>query len=292
MQLSLLDFLPSYPLYDSKNLYPKIDSLKELKRLEPIEPPKQIWEKGSLLQHQKNLARLMSSKTDFNVLVVMHETGTGKSCVAFSISEISKIKNSKFSQNKTVVITPNQDVATNMKNELIKCTGGIYDANMEIESYIPKNYYRLQMYNWVKKQEDNYIFLWEEKKKQLSKLKYLNPRKEENMKKEIEDIDNKIENNTFNPMIDYYTPLQFNIWKEKYQKEYLQLYPDLERFNKIKYKKWLDKFEIVTSQVGFSTRPGLNARSDPRFNPHEEEDLTKKKKQQKTIAETQKAKLT
>lgn len=146
----ITDFLPKYPNVKDQtkelfNPYPNVPfnaaiyNKKEFNRLERIEElPK---EAGIHMKHQENISNFLSSNTMYDVLVVDHEMGTGKTCTA--VHSIEKIRNEKNSNFKGAMIFANgQGLLNNFKNELIfKCTDG---------QYIPEDYEDL-----TNKQKDN-----------------------------------------------------------------------------------------------------------------------------------------
>jgi SNF2 family DNA or RNA helicase len=126
-------FLPKYPNvvpYDDDLLNPYegkfYDSIYRKKefydlRLSKIES---VPEKpGDLMNHQKIIARYLSSHTPYNGVLLFHEMGTGKTCSA--VGAIEQIKSErKF---KGAIYIASITLSKNFLNELVNvCTDGRY----------------------------------------------------------------------------------------------------------------------------------------------------------------------
>ena len=113
--MQVLDFLSGYPPInrDIDKLANAIFHLKEFydNRLGPIDVP---IIPGELLPQQKVVGRFLSSHTTYKGLLVVHETGTGKTCGAFAAAEANKHRK------KIVFLTPNAPLYKAQKEELIK----------------------------------------------------------------------------------------------------------------------------------------------------------------------------
>jgi len=85
--MKIEDFIPFYPYTGDDNLSGSIGDMKQFqeKRLEPNESIPEI--RGSLMNHQHIVSRLLSSTTPYNELLLVHEMGTGKTCSAISVVE-------------------------------------------------------------------------------------------------------------------------------------------------------------------------------------------------------------
>jgi len=143
MELDIINFLPKYPnieqldkeilnpydedfyevIYKKKEFYnDKLPAVEEF----PDEP-------GSLMKHQKLLARFFSSYTYYDSLLLVHEMGTGKTCSA--IGAIEQIRFEKRGFRGALYLAKGDALINNFINELIfKCTDG---------RYIPKDYEEL-----------------------------------------------------------------------------------------------------------------------------------------------------
>ena len=136
MELDIVNFLPKYPNIEqfdvSKNIlnpydedfYKVIYKKKEFyeNRLESLEEiPKQA---GTLMKHQKLIARFFSSNTLYDELLLLHEMGTGKSCSA--IGAIEQIREEGMFKG-ALYFAKGEALINNFTNELIfKCTDGRY----------------------------------------------------------------------------------------------------------------------------------------------------------------------
>jgi superfamily II DNA or RNA helicase len=91
-------------------------------KLSPIEPTPEPREQ---FNHQKIIARFLSSLTPYNELLLYHEMGTGKTCTA--ISCIEKIRYEKNGFEGAMVFARGTGLLENFVQELLfKCTGGKY----------------------------------------------------------------------------------------------------------------------------------------------------------------------
>jgi superfamily II DNA or RNA helicase len=130
--MNLLEFFPKYPNIDQNKLplfnpyettfeqsiYMKKEFYDE--KLEPRED-----KVDTLLQHQKIISRFLSSHTPYNELLVLHETGSGKTCTAVGVVEQIKKENSSFKG--AIIFAMGEAVLENFRNEIAyKCTDGEY----------------------------------------------------------------------------------------------------------------------------------------------------------------------
>ena len=142
------DFMPKYPnihnLSEAEFLNPYNDeeSFEEVifKKREFFEERLPIEETilarpGTLMKHQRIIARFLSDHTAYNSLLLFHETGTGKSCVTVGVVEnIRSSLNNEFTG--ALVLAPRDKLLRNYRKELVfKCTDG---------RYIPEDYYSLK----------------------------------------------------------------------------------------------------------------------------------------------------
>ena len=126
-------FLPQYPnikpyennLYNPYNgdFYNAIYKKKEFYDLRLDETEEFPSQPGVLMNHQKIIARFLSSHTLYNGILLFHEMGTGKTCSA--IAAIEQIRSEgKF---EGAVYIASKVLANNFLNELINiCTDGRY----------------------------------------------------------------------------------------------------------------------------------------------------------------------
>ena len=88
---------------------------------------------GMLLNHQKIIARFLSSYTIYDRLLLLHEMGTGKTCSA--VGAIEQIRKEHRGFTGALYLASGQGLLDKFKNELIfKCTDG---------RYIPEDYKNL-----------------------------------------------------------------------------------------------------------------------------------------------------
>lgn len=109
------DFLPIYPDISEHDFQQKIFEKKEFNELALSKNLEEI-EKGSFLQHQKIIQRLLSSETLYDELLLYHETGTGKSGAAFAVTE--NLYNSK-SFSKVYVFARGGDLLISLMKQLV-----------------------------------------------------------------------------------------------------------------------------------------------------------------------------
>lgn len=142
--MDIVDFLPKYPFekksrYDNLNPYERdfndiIFHKKEFyeNRLKKVEQVP--IERGVLMNHQKIIARYMSSRTPYEKIILIHSMGTGKTCSAIgAIEQVKNEENSPFVG--ALILASGTQLLDNFTAELVeKCTAGIY---------IPKNYNKL-----------------------------------------------------------------------------------------------------------------------------------------------------
>ena len=142
-EITIADFLPKYPLinkiggtdakkliaYDSEQFEQSIYNKKEFydNRLQPIESkPKK---KGELMNHQKIIARYMSTVTPYDGLLLFHAMGSGKACVAVGVGErlrAQNIQNGKKIKGM-IFLARGPNILNNIAKELVYvCTDGRY----------------------------------------------------------------------------------------------------------------------------------------------------------------------
>ena len=143
MELDIINFLPKYPNikqldteilnpYD-EDFYEVIYKKKEFydEKLPDVEEFPDVA--GTLMKHQKLLARFFSSYTYYDSLLLVHEMGSGKTCSA--IGAIEQIKSEGGGFRGALYLAKGEALINNFINELIfKCTDG---------RYIPEGYNEL-----------------------------------------------------------------------------------------------------------------------------------------------------
>lgn len=143
MEQDISNFLPKYPNikkieedlfnpYD-EDFYETIYKKKEFydQRLEATEEfPERV---GTLMKHQKLIARYFSSHTLYDHMLLIHEMGSGKTCS--SVGAVEQIRAEKGGFRGALYLAKGDALINNFINELIfKCTDG---------RYIPENYDKL-----------------------------------------------------------------------------------------------------------------------------------------------------
>lgn len=120
-EFNVADFFPLYPDISEENMEMQLYQKQELYNVQdPL-----IKQPGAPLRHQKIFARLMSSNTLYNEMLVFHAMGTGKSCTV--ITSIEQLK--QEGGYKGAVIITGRSLINNFKNELVnKCTAGQYKS--------------------------------------------------------------------------------------------------------------------------------------------------------------------
>lgn len=109
--MKYIDFFPSYPSLDNPNFYQQLYEKKEFYDLS--EKGKQ----GTFLNHQLIPSRFLSPWTFYQSLLLVHDTGTGKSGCAASTLDVLK----NFDEEITMIyITSNDTLIRNFKRELLK----------------------------------------------------------------------------------------------------------------------------------------------------------------------------
>ena len=89
-------------------------------------------------EQQAILTNLINTETPLNGMLVMHGTGTGKTCSAISIAEQFKDQVKKYNT-RIFVLIPGPNTRENFKSELLFCTGDNYLKNKDILQKFNKN---------------------------------------------------------------------------------------------------------------------------------------------------------
>jgi len=90
-----------------------------------------------LREQQAIMSNLINPNTPYKNLLIMHGTGTGKSCTAISIAEQFKEQVKKYNT-KIYILTFGPNGRETIKNELLFCTGETYLKNKELENQMTK----------------------------------------------------------------------------------------------------------------------------------------------------------
>ena len=132
-----------YPEQDDENIsnkiyqkrefhYHKIPKREKLKNYEEIQKYRDEVCKNKYKPRPQQAigSNLMNPNTPINGILVMHGTGTGKTCVAIGIAEQFKEQVLKYNT-KIYVVVPGPNTRENFKGELLYCTGDTYLKNKD-----------------------------------------------------------------------------------------------------------------------------------------------------------------
>ena len=135
---------PSYPLPEDDDFQSNIFSKREFyyhtipqrKKLETYEEISKYRDnscKGDFRLREQQIipTNFLSPDTPYRGLLIMHGTGTGKTCTAISIAEQFKEQVIKYNT-KIYVLTSGPNIKENFKSELLFCTGETYLKNKEL----------------------------------------------------------------------------------------------------------------------------------------------------------------
>jgi hypothetical protein len=142
--MNIYDFLPNYTefnediekvlgkeLIEKNSLYFKKEfNDYKLKKIE--DKPKSA---GVYMDHQIIMSYFLSSYTPYDGVLVMHEPGTGKTCL--SVATIEKIRMENSIYKGALILMKGNTLIENYKRELVdKCTDNIYKIKDENENII------------------------------------------------------------------------------------------------------------------------------------------------------------
>lgn len=145
-EMNIENFFPKYPnifkleeaLLNPYQAQDFNDAIVTKKEFESLKLPR--FEKlagrgtGEQYNHQKIIARFMSSVTPYNELLLFHEMGTGKTCTAIAAIEQMRYEKNRH-VNGAIVCAKGTGLLNNFAQELLfSCTDG---------RYIPDNYDKL-----------------------------------------------------------------------------------------------------------------------------------------------------
>ena len=123
--MSLTQYFPAYPNIDSDKFYQELYQLKEFNEL------KEKGEMDGFLHHQVIPTRFLSMYTFYQSLLLIHDTGTGKSGVVSSMVNTFK-KESLFMP--ILYLTSNDTLLKNFKFELNKLSSWVREKSMGFKS--------------------------------------------------------------------------------------------------------------------------------------------------------------
>ena len=111
------DFLPDYPDLKDPILQQKILNKEEFYQLR-LKREMEAISKGDLLNHQKIIQRFLSPYTQYDELLLYHATGTGKTGVAFGVTE-KLLTNPESGFKKVFVLTAGPDLLDSHLKQLV-----------------------------------------------------------------------------------------------------------------------------------------------------------------------------
>lgn len=140
MDIQLEDLVYTYPDWTTPNFQKKITEKWEFQQLAgfPNERLPEGSKPGTLFRHQKLLLRYMLV---YDRLLLIHRTGTGKSCTAFGTSELFRqgmmqvltnfytlyLQPKRTNIVQIVVVSPSETLSDELKDQLVrKCSDGYY----------------------------------------------------------------------------------------------------------------------------------------------------------------------
>ena len=133
--MNFIDLFPEYPDISSDSFYRSIFIKKEFNDLQYEEEEYQNIRK--FYKHQLFVSRFISNWTLYQSLILIHETGTGKSGAAAAVFDGLK----KYNENlMTLYITNNDSLLENFKEEIFRLSQRLYDPsieeiNMEVQEF-------------------------------------------------------------------------------------------------------------------------------------------------------------
>ena len=126
MNYDISKFIPYYPDINSDTFNTKISNKHEFRYPLVGLSEKFPRPRGDLMAHQIVISRMMSSRTPYDGMLLLHEMGTGKTCSAVAIMEQIRSENSKF--NRYIYVSSSTDLGNNFEAEFKNvCTKGEYD---------------------------------------------------------------------------------------------------------------------------------------------------------------------
>lgn len=132
--IQLEDLIPIYPSQTDREIQTKVAKKKEFAELESSPTEKQPEKRGELFKHQELFKRLMTTVCDS--ILLMHRTGTGKSCSIAAVAEELKrlYVEQKGHINKVLFLAKGDTISEEFVNQLVKvCTSG-YETEAVLRS--------------------------------------------------------------------------------------------------------------------------------------------------------------
>jgi len=115
------NFIPYYPSIDDVNFNTSFSSKQEFKELSLDVTEDFPSKKGDKLKHQTLVARMLSSYTPIDNILLLHDMGTGKTCTVISV--IEKLRNENNGITNFVYVAKNDNLLDKFKDEYLNtCT--------------------------------------------------------------------------------------------------------------------------------------------------------------------------
>lgn len=118
--MEIYDTIAEYPRIDSNDFYVDIFRKEEFHELKEVST-------GVYFSHQKIVARFLSHWTLYNSLLLVHDTGTGKTGSATAVYENLRRRDAI----EVLYITNNETLIDNFKNEIVRRSSFLRDAILE-----------------------------------------------------------------------------------------------------------------------------------------------------------------
>lgn len=223
--MDLVNLFPEYPNITSDTFYIDLYNKKEFNDLQ-FEPEEELGIK-KFYKHQLLISRFISNWTLYQSLILIHDTGTGKSGAAAAVFDGLK----KFNNNLlTLYITNNDNLLENFKDEIFRLSHILYDPfveqiNMNLEEskriYLHKRnsilskagihfttYYKFASDYLKQKKNKDFIKKWENQLIIMDEVHHLisqeveKPKQERTLKKKIS-ISPNVSSSIINTLIDF-----------------------------------------------------------------------------------------
>lgn len=133
MEARIAVFIPSYPNLDKNNFTHDIHRKKEFNELKMDAVEDVPSEQGKPLLSQNLQSRFITPLTQYDSCLMVHGTGTGKTCVSSIIAENFNDKMEPQLKPKILVLVPNDNLIENYVAEVAqRCTAvGTYDISTQ-----------------------------------------------------------------------------------------------------------------------------------------------------------------
>ena len=119
----LNNFIPSYPFITDENLNYDLFRKKELYQLKLKKIQDESEKIKGLFKEQEYISRFISSYTPYDGILLVHATGTGKTCAYFGATETIRNQQNYVVFDKAIVLAPTPLILENLKQNLVeKCS--------------------------------------------------------------------------------------------------------------------------------------------------------------------------